>query len=810
MMKTMAALRGFAVLGSVLLSSFALGPLASAQQAATIEAPVSTGFGVYTPLAVTPVRPEAGLSEPTIAGGFANVTTESGRFPWTNFFSSSERSLLERNSFVVRPEPFGSFGEIYNKSSGGQELGSFVTVDAVLHGLRVTVDEAERKLERDYMAPALESVLTTLARTLAGEMAAERDPRIVAALAQALAYVETGHALIDPDAEINARVRDVVQAEVGRIRSASGGATSSVFPDRRIDYSAFAPTGHYRLDATFDNYFRARTWLSTAGLTVYDSDGGIDPAQTRAAALLARAIDEASSSTKSFALRYADLYAIDAFLRGASDADVTWDMLAGALRGYYGRMLGSATTSMAADSVMTDFARFAAAQLPRAEGERTLRLLPSPSPRGVVDRLAGARSRLAPSTAITAAVFAETGAADPRTAESLRRTFASRVQEDWVHSLEWSLLYTLQPLVDASSDANGYPRFARSDAWRAMRTASALGAWAAYQHPLSTATARPVRVGPAGSERGELSTPGYVEPTPQGWARVSALAGYLLDGFGGQHFEGALGRDLETRFRDIENTAARLMQIAAAEIGGRDLTDDQLDFIGSMSSRIAAYETYTDRSLVGGAPLVAGVGAAPAGAAAPANGHPLALYVIGPRNDGVGGLMMTRGAVYSYYEVDGDRDAWLRSMLSGSGDIRPSGALTGSFLPSDRKIPQDASRFQPIESPLPSAASYVPTKEEKKGRLFTVDLDMEANTVSSSQGELWYTVRAPALNGVDIIVTVLNTAGREVYRTTPARIEGGQRYDVIRVDGLQPGQYFIRVTDYTDRTLASGRFLVVR
>ena len=102
------------------------------------------------------------------------------------------------------------------------------------------------------------------------------------------------------------------------------------------------------------------------------------------------------------------------------------------------------------------------------------------------------------------------------------------------------------------------------------------------------------------------------------------------------------------------------------------------------------------------------------------------------------------------------------------------------------------------------------SKEEKKQRLLTADLEMESNTVRSSEGELWYTVRAPELNGADIIVTVLNTSGREVYRTTPARIEAGKRYDMIRVEGLQPGQYFIRVTDYADRTLASGRFMVVR
>ena len=809
MMTISARLSRFAALGSALMFCLALQPSASAQQAATIEAPVSTGFGVYSPLSVAPTRPEAGLSEPTISSNFSNVTAGEGRFPWNNFFNQSERSLLERNSFVVRPEAYGSFGEVYNRASAGQELGSFVTVDAVLHGLRVTVAEAQRRLERDYMAPTLETILESLARTITGQLASERDSRMASALARVLAYVETGRLLVDPGATVNARVRDEVTAEVERIRAAGGTATSSVLPDRRINYAAFAPTGHYRLNGTFSNYFRARTWLSQVGLSLYDSDGDLDATQARMSLLLARAID-AASTERGFAVRYYDLYEVTAFLGGRGESEVRWDMYAGALRSYFGRMIGNASSSMAADSSMLALAGYVETQIPAsARGTGNFRLLPASGSRGIVDRVGEARGRLAPSTAVSAAVFSSVGAADAGVAESLRRTFASRVNEDWVQSLEWALLYTMQPLVDESSSANGYPRFARTDAWRAMRTMSALGAWAAYQHPLATVPTRPVRVGAARSTDAELATPGYVEPTPEGWARVASLAGYLRSGLTDERFDGAVGRELDSRLRDIENTSARLMQIAAAQVSGRDLTSDQLDMIASMTSRIAAYETIADRTLTDGAPIVAGIG--DGSGLVPANGHPLVLYVVVPRNDGVGGLMLTRGAVYSYYEVESSSaPSWMRSMTSGSGAQRPSSALAGSFLASDRSFSQDASRFQPIESPLPATMAYVPTKEEKKQRLFTVDLDMESNTVSSAGGELWYTVRAPELNGVDIIITVLNTAGREVYRTTPARIEAGQRYDVIRVEEMQPGQYFIRVTDYTDRTLASGRFLVVR
>ena len=41
-------------------------------------------------------------------------------------------------------------------------------------------------------------------------------------------------------------------------------------------------------------------------------------------------------------------------------------------------------------------------------------------------------------------------------------------------------------------------------------------------------------------------------------------------------------------------------------------------------------------------------------------------------------------------------------------------------------------------------------------------------------------------------------------------IENGERLDMIPTEDLRSGQYFIRISDITDRILASGRFMVVR
>jgi hypothetical protein len=92
----------------------------------------------------------------------------------------------------------------------------------------------------------------------------------------------------------------------------------------------------------------------------------------------------------------------------------------------------------------------------------------------------------------------------------------------------------------------------------------------------------------------------------------------------------------------------------------------------------------------------------------------------------------------------------------------------------------------------------------------SIEIDMESNVVRRSAGEPWFTVRAPRLDGNDITFNVVNSSGQVVHRSYPVRIENGERYDMVPLDDLQSGQYFLRVTDGLERTLASGRFMVVR
>jgi len=780
-----------------------------------ISAPISTSFGTYTPYVIPQYSVRVGLSEPTIAPGFSNVETSGSGFAWNSRFAPEERVMLQRNNFLARSEPFGTFGQAY-VGEGATDIASFVTVDAVLHGLRTTLDEAYRQMERDHFAPTLSIVLNDLSRSLAAQLGSARG-REAEGLRKLLAYVQTAQVLLEPTATIDNRVSDMVYAELEKINAMRGVDASSILPRRRIDYSDFQPTGHYDLDQAFRNYYRARTWLGELGFELR-ADGRIDPLESRMALTLARTMDMLASGNGTFRQQYMSIAEPLTFFSGRSESSVNWDMLAGALRGYYGSF-GIDQAASASDSEVVRFLGYLADQLPGTDIRKTpreFRLLPNGSS---IERTiwGSAHDTRSGSTGtdglkVMAALGSDRAAAIGSNNADLKRLIQKHPTENWVKDLDWSLLYTVSAIPSRPEESTGYPRFMRNNAWKDRELASALGAWTDYQHEPSMI---PAQSGTALTRTSIRETrevdAGYVEPDPQAWARIAAVTRYIRSGLVDGDYGNLIDRKIADKLRDIENVSATMMQIAAYELQGQEPTGEQAVLMASMPQRIAAYETFTDARLKGsGMSIAAGKADRTGTGTAPANGHPVALYVVVPRTDGSGGLMLTRGAIYSYYEPDRSNDQWIAALTSAEGHIQAA-PWTKDFLGGVQPVAQEASAFRPVETSLPTvAASYTPSATERKRALPDVQIDMESNVVRRSVGELWFTVRAPRLNGMDIVIIAVDESGHIVHRSAPARIENGERYDLIPVDGMQSGQYFIRVVDPFNRTLASGRFMVVR
>jgi hypothetical protein len=786
-------------------------------------ASVSTGFGIYQPYAVPLYHVNVGRSEPAVATNFSNIAVAEENFPWSNYFSAGERSLLLKNGFVARPEATASFGQVYAPETTSHDVGSFVTVDAVMHGLRVTLDEATRDMERNYVAPALKDHLGALSGAITKQLDAERNASMADALTRLLGYVQTAQALVNPSAPISPKVQSAVSAELSKIKSASGEARSSVLPQETIDYSRFAPQGYYTIDNQLANYYRAKVWLSSVGFNLRQAGGAPDLAGVRTAGMLARMIDGLDDDGY-FKQTLANINEAEAFLSGRSESVAPWDILNNAMRGYYGRIVEAGPGFLADDKMLAGFVSYVAEQLPQDASDRgkpTFRLIESdatPSHDLFEQVVAGQHAALGSYGMTMMASLGSVRAAELLGARSSYSRsggmqFGDRQQAaTWLQDIDRSILYTVQPLFASVDRDESYPRFMRNDAWRSRELYSALGGWADFQHaPATMAMGSVVKAGAVTTPGGDLTTAGYVEPNPEAWSRLASLAGYIRNGLTEGRGERMIGRKVEGKLQDIELAAAKMMQIAAVELDGKSLVADQLDMIKSMPQRIAAYETFADKSLQSDGYVVSAGSASVANDGGVANGHPLVVYVIVPRNDGGEGLMLTRGAIYSYYETNTSDENWRRQISTSGASVSADSRLVSTFLSSDRSLAQDASKFLGVSAAIPAALHYTPSKSERIAEMSRAQLSLEKNVISrGTTDELWFTVHAPNLEGTPLAVSVANTAGQQMSHAEIGTIKNGERLDLIRVGNLSNGQYFIRVEDLTGTVLATGRFLVTK
>jgi len=741
----------------------------------TITAPITTGFARYQPYAVPRQSPSVGLGEASPAPDFSNVATP-GSFSFSGYFSEKERTLLQREGFVARIEGIGNFGAAYAHEVSPRPLGSFVTVDAVAHGLRVTLDEALTDFETGYATSALKGEFSTLATSIRRRLDGATSRTLKQSLRSLLGYLQTGEALLDPTAKLDPLVAPDVRSEVGRIVAATGTGESSVLKGVRIDYSLFRPLGRYASSEGAIAFFRARQWAARVPFVVRDVSGSVDPEGTRMALLLTRSIASLTGQGD-FDRARRSLDEPIAFLTGGYGDGMSWETIATAVRRYYGVLAGEGDAYLAGDEEVADLARHVAQGSSRTGG--------------ILFRLHnwedGRRSD-------PIAEFVRVASANPSAYRSLFGLRTGETSEAWMESIDRAFLYTLQPLALDSYGDEGFPRFMRGGAWRDRGLASALGGAADIALPLSTVTMKSLPKSSRYGSAGEPGTDGYVEPSPAAWGRLASLAGYLHRGLTDEMPMVSPG--IAAKLADIEKASARLMHIAAAELEGEALTADDHQVIASMRTRIIAYETPVDAVT-----RRRGYTTTRSLAIRGGNGYPMAIYVVVPRNDGIPGLMLTRGAIYTYVDQVDPQGAV-------RGDLLPV-SWSSTFIDADRSFRVDSTRLLGLVADIPvDDLSRASAREEQKGLARFTQLDLESSTVSRANGELWFTVGVEENDRRELFVTILDGSGRGVRRMDLGRLRERRHLDLFRIDDLPEGGYTIVVEDAVGNRLASGRFRV--
>jgi hypothetical protein len=562
---------------------------------ANIHAPA---FAVFKPVAVNvPAKFNGG--DYTLPVDLASV-----QFPADVQFSQAQSQLLSQNGFVVLPPVPGEYREFYQLYERGRYgmQPVFVTTDSIYHVYHLLFDKMLRDLERDSFIATLDSLTSTMLAASYQQYQALKGTELEEPALRNVAFFAVAAQLLGlPDA-VPAEAAELVNAELALINATAGAQISPIWDradlpaDQKLieDYSQYIPRGHYTRSEELKKYFRTMMWYGRLTYRLRDDF------ETRRALLMTQTLRTATAADGTPAVTlWQNIYEPTAFIVGKAD-DLSFFEYGGLMDAVFG-----ANPDPRSFADPTKFAAFmeAARTLPppqinsmwvwiwedteqatkgfRFMGQRfTLdayvfgqviwrKVGTLEKPRGLpkgLDFMAAMGSEEA--YAILKEMGEDQYANYDTQMTKVRKEINSLEIDSWTQNLYWSWLYALQPLLEPKDER--YPAFMQTQAWTRKDLHTALGSWTELKHD-TILYAKQVMAEMGGGGGMEEPPHSYVEPNPEAYARLLALAAMTRDGLEQRGLLSDLTRsNLENLISELEF----LQRISEAELSGTEISDD--------------------------------------------------------------------------------------------------------------------------------------------------------------------------------------------------------------------------------------------
>ncbi len=674
----------------------------------TINVSVPNSFADYVPYdeSFTPNAPAYSLGT-----GLSNVVNMDKFCSLT----SAERSLLERNGFVVTPQSYHS--QIYEIMDSNHEMAipQFITTDSVLHAFHVLYDLALRQAEVYSFWDLLRALTISMLTDSYAQYQILTEGRWKDAALRNVAYFAVAACLIDNTTTVPSEV----VAEVNQVLSlieAHAGISNAWFMGYGEDFSQYVPRGHYTRSAVLSQYFKAMMWYGRVSFRL-NADQAWE--QTPQAILISLALTNQIRSLADSLSGYQvwdAIYQPTVFFVGSADDLLPTDYLE-LTKSIYGPAV--TLPELDNDTLLGQF-------IDAARGLRSPLILGTPYGSGEdMNATMGMRfmgQRYIPDSYILGQlVYTNVGTdSNPRLMpkgldvmaalgsdvawkyldnqkgyyryveqmDMLRELIGNMSVQEWTHNLYYLWLYSLLPLL--SSTEAGYPLFMNNDAWTDKQLNTALGSWTELRHDTilyaKQSGTRNTGIPPESPEAG------YVEPVPAVYARLASLCTMMIAGLTSRDL---LSKDIEQKLETLLDFLLGLKSISVKELTGQVLNDTEISLIRSSYLILqnvtqipenTQYTSSTDRSMA----LIADVHTDPNTMTVleEAVGNPMFIYVAIPSD---GQVFLARGGVFSYYEFiqpASDRltdEAWQSMLSNGGAPGLPS--WTDSFIAAGSPVP---------------------------------------------------------------------------------------------------------------------------
>ena len=682
------------------------------------------GFGTYQKISINLPKTFQGYALPVKTGALANLQQ------WK--FSPAQAALLSQNGFVVAPADWREFFQVY-EDARYKELPIFVTTDSVYHIYHLLFDKMLRDLEREQFSPDL-AALTRACVASARDLYTQLKGTEMDKTAKSVwAYFVVADNLISANASTPPEVADLVKKELGLIQAHAGPGPSPIFsqdcpqgcnpcdtnpPPQCLDkaclcedYSQYVPRGHYTRSEQLQRYFRTMMWYGRINLRLQRPD------ETRMALLITYLLRNTQVAGRPAAEVWARIYDPTVFIVGKADDlgfyeyGALWDSVYGA----------SAKPSALADPNKLNLFIQAARQLPppqvnsmwvyiwedKAQVTQGFRFM---GQRFTLDayifqqliwRNVGVQGKerwLPKGLDVMAAMGSkEAYAILDQAGETAYANYAQRMSkvrdeisalqlDSWTQNLYWTWLYSLQPLVEPKGVQ--YPAFMQTQAWTRKDLHTALGSWTELKHD-TILYAKQVMAEMGGGGEEPAPPRSWVEPNPEAYARLLTLTRMTNDGLKSR---GLLSKNTGANLARLDSLLAFLLDVSQQELAGKTLSQTDYERIKYIGGELEAMTLAAADPQGEGRPffseddqaaLVADVATDPNGQVLEeATGRIFEIFAVVP--DGRGGLHITKGGVFSYYEFPWsmqDRltdESWRAKVKAGQAPPQPD--WTKSFV----------------------------------------------------------------------------------------------------------------------------------
>ncbi len=680
------------------------------------------GFAAYPEISVSLPAAYEGYGLPVDLATLGNYD----RFT----FSDAQAALLARNGFVVVPAGWLEFFQVY-ESARYDEIPVFVTTDSVYHVYHLLFDKMLRDLERERFEPEIRALTAACLQSAIDLRADLQGTELEDVARRVVAYFAVADALINPAAVTPPEVADLVQAELALIEAHGGMDASPIFsqgcpencdpcdtmpppecldqPCLCEDYSQYVPRGHYTRSEQLQRYFRAMMWYGRINMRLQRPD------ETRMALLITYILRNADVNGQPAAGVWARVYDPTVFIVGKAD-DLGFHE--------YGALWDTVFGLDAPASAIADEAKFAAfveaaRHLPPPQinsmwvyiwedKEQVTQGFRFMGQRFVLDayifeeliwREVGtmANPRMLPKGLDVMAALGSEEAYSildemgetaylhyPEQMVKLQEEVGALQMDSWTQNLYWAWLYAFGPLLEPKGAQ--YPAFMQTQAWTRKDLHAALGSWTELKHD-TILYAKQVMAELGGGGEPPEPPHGWVEPNPDAYARLLALTRQTADGL---ESRGLLTENTAANLWRLDDLLAFLLDVSQRELAGEPLTNDDYERIKFYGGELEVMTlAAADQEGEGmpffeqddQAPVVADVATDPLGSVLEeGTGYISEIYVVVP--DGVGGLHIAKGGVYSYYEFPwpmADRltdEKWRGMLAAGEAPDRPEWTAT--------------------------------------------------------------------------------------------------------------------------------------